>query len=433
VNWQATVTCGSCHGVPPATPSHAFLGTNPPTTSCSGCHAGTVNADGTINTTDGKHVNGNPDFGGGGSGCAGCHGYPSGSGAHAVHFGLVGAETGAAYGETDILEDRYPLATPTTAPSSYAFGCGNCHPTDLVKHFSGTVDIDLAPATAPAGSLKSLNAPTASYDRATGTCSGVYCHSSGQTTPTFVTTPAWRAVDPALGCDGCHTNPPRYPSGGAGTATANSHLQLQEDGYEWGHFLGLVGPWHTSQHGGAVAGEDSSPITCQTCHYETTDPSNTGPSRFYYLDTTGEYVIPGSLSTVAFKASITCTTCHNGVGNTARGTGKILPLRHVNGTRNVVFDARLTLDPTITWLPAAPNKPVQAYWMTSADVRNLWPSYVVWSGTTASFSFATSTYNPATKTCSNIACHLSQTNPVWGKPFLFRTGGIAVNCTQCHP
>ncbi len=42
------------------------------------------------------------------------------------------------------------------------------------------------------------------------TCSGIYCHSSGQATPAYVAaTPAWDAPG-ALRCDGCHANPPNY-------------------------------------------------------------------------------------------------------------------------------------------------------------------------------------------------------------------------------
>jgi predicted CxxxxCH...CXXCH cytochrome family protein len=294
----------------------------------------------------------------------------------------------------------------------------------------GTVEIELYDAAADPAALK-RRSPTASYDRSAKACSNVYCHSSGQEAPAFLTTPGW-ASGAHLACDGCHSNPPRYDSGGPGSATANSHVNLAADGYEYGHFLGIPGPWHvaTNKHGGHLTlGQDAAAITCQTCHSETTDPSNTGPSGFYYLDTTGDYQLPGGASSRTsgdWYARLRCTYCHaSGNANAPLGTGKVLPLRHVNGSRDVVFDARTTV-PDIAWLPAAPNKPSAPYWMTGANPTLPWPSYAVFNGTTVSFSVGPSAYDRTTKTCSNVACHLAE-RPVWG------TRDSAMLCTTCHP
>jgi hypothetical protein len=125
----------------------------------------------------------------------------------------------------------------------------------------------------------------------------------------------------------------------------------------------MPGPFHTSKHGGTWGPtEDASPITCQACHYDTTDPSNTGPGGFYYLDTTGTYAVPGGdpyRISSGWQAAQQCSSCH-GPGSAATGAGKVLPLRHVNGVRDVAFDLRSTL-PAMVWLPAAPNRPTRPY------------------------------------------------------------------------
>jgi predicted CxxxxCH...CXXCH cytochrome family protein len=55
---QGEAACGTCHGVPPATPAHA------PTLTlrdCHTCHAGSVDAFGNI-LTNGRHLDGNVDL-----------------------------------------------------------------------------------------------------------------------------------------------------------------------------------------------------------------------------------------------------------------------------------------------------------------------------------------------------------------------------------
>lgn len=414
--------CAICHGYPP--PSHPAG-----TAACQGCHAPSVLADGTIDLEGGHHVDGALDFGGGGGfACNGCHGFPPPDPAHVRHFGLADATAG--YGDVSVLEDRYPDATPVSAPPVYAFGCGNCHPIDPAKHRDGTMQVEVYDAAAPADSPKGRASPSAGYDAGAKTCSGVYCHSTGQEGPQYVASPGWDS-GAHVGCAGCHANPPAYPSGGPATATANSHLGLGDDGYEFGHFLGMPGPFHTSKHGGGAwgPGEDAAPITCQTCHYDTADPANVGPSGFYWLDTTGTYLVPGGAGDAAWQAQQQCGYCH-GAGGAATGTGKVLPLRHVNGARDVVFDPRSAL-PAIGWLPAAPNTPTAPYWMTSASRTMPYPAWVTWNGSTVSFGVNAATYDPATKSCANVACHLAE-QPVWGTPYLYITNG-GPTCVACHP
>ncbi len=440
--------CTFCHGSPPTTVPHT-----PTSTTCSGCHPDTVLAGGTLKP-GGKHMNGTADFSE--ASCGSCHGFPPATGAHLAHFGVTTADLATAagsvsYGDLGTLETRFPGASPTSAPRAYAFGCGNCHPTDTGRHGDGTLDVDLSPG--PAGSLKARNAPGAAFDAASRTCSGAYCHSSGnEVTPTFVTTPSWTS-GATLGCAGCHGNPPRYLSGGPGTATANSHFGVNVYGDPWGHVAGLPAPSvGIYKHGGWYGGgSDASMVSCQTCHFDTTDPANTGPSGFYYLDTTLDL---DGRSLGGLEGFFACAQCHveGNPGAPARA-GMVLPLRHVNGSRDVQFDARTSL-PAFDGLPAAPDRPTKPYWFTVSYGAAEWDRTLVsWtrdplggtSGATAQFDLSAARYDPRTKSCTNVACHMSQgstrfnpagTGPVdpplvplqWGDTYY----GNPWTCRKCH-
>jgi predicted CxxxxCH...CXXCH cytochrome family protein len=402
--------CGSCHGLPPGPPHPAVAPDG-----CRGCHVDTIREDGTIDVAGGKHVNGAVE-----GGCGGCHALPPASGAHAVHLALGLPPDVATYGDLRLAEDH------PGAPG-YAFGCGHCHPLDFARHAGGGAAalIDLAPAGAPPEGLKARNAADAAFDGASGTCSGTWCHSSGQAEPVFAVSPAWRG-GPGPGCAGCHGNPPRQPNGGPGSATANSHLALADDGYEWGHFAGLPGPFHGTKHGGGFEGEDAAPITCQTCHAETVDPASTGPSGFYWLDTTGDYDLGGALG-------YRCGACH-APGDPVAPTrsGAVRPLRHVNGRRDVDFDARATLSGFAAgWLPGAPDTPTRPYWVTNAAFSESIPAGGTVDGATYSVELSGARYDPATKTCTGVACHLGDA-PVWGRAYTVDAAPPATTCCRCH-
>jgi predicted CxxxxCH...CXXCH cytochrome family protein len=427
--------CAICHGYPPPSHSASF-------TECQRCHATSVLADGSIDLAGGHHIDGKLDFTGGGSGfsCDACHAFPPQDSGHLAHFGLTDAAASGSYGDLAILQDRYPPGTPFAPPDAYAFGCGNCHPLDVAKHMDGQVQAVLYDAAAPAGSLKARASFNAAYDPGTGTCRGTYCHSSGQESPQYVTTPAWRS-GVQLGCDGCHANPPRYTTGAAGSATANTHLLLRQPTapeYQlYGHFT-----WHskyagwtseaTGKHG--VAGEGAAPMTCQTCHYATVDPTSTGPSGFYWLDTTGNYNLVGARATYSCRAS----GCHTGApGGAPQAQGRVLPLRHVNGVRDVAFDPR-SAAPAYAGLPPAPYTPDLPYWVAVLTFKdaNVLPPGATWDppgqttaqAGTVSFALDGASYDPGTKTCSNVACHLKQTSVRWGGSNI----GTYSTCFSCH-
>ncbi len=356
------------------------------------------------------------------SGCERCHAAPPASGAHLRHAG--GRDPAAlAYGGLGLAEDLGPPAS-----ADYAFGCGHCHPLDPASHLNGRVEVEVAPGPGAEGSLKAMSLAGATYDRPTRTCAGVYCHSSGQEVPSFAPSPSWNAPPGALGCGGCHAFPPRYPSGGPGAPDANSHLVFADDEWESGHFGGLPGPWHTSKHGGNWAGQAASPITCQTCHYESVAPG----ASFYWLNTAGDYHLPGgdpTRLTDAIYVNFQCTACHAEGGTAAPGADPASPFRHVNGRRDVTFDPRPALDP-LPWLPAAPNAPTRPTWVTGGapGVSLPDPSIpdAVFEGTTLSMTLASARYDGVSKTCASVACHLQQTSVRWGAPH----GWSA--CMSCH-
>jgi predicted CxxxxCH...CXXCH cytochrome family protein len=410
--------CGTCHGNPPPAP-------HPASADCSTCHPDTVAPDGRIDLAGGAHVNGRLEAD---VDCGACHGVPPPLDAHLAHA-VFPADALPAYGDLGLLE--------TTSPAGgvdYRFGCGHCHPLDPAKHMNRALEVELSPAAAPAGSLRARNSALAAFDRDAGACSGVYCHSGGQAAPVYAVTPGWRS-GASLGCAGCHGNPPAYPSAGPGVPGANSHLGLASGGREWGHYAGLTGPNHMSKHGGGAhpPGEAASPITCQTCHFDTTDPARTGPSGFYWLDTAGQYALAGGDPARAEdpRWQVTqCRTCH-APGGAPEGAGAVRPLRHVNGRADVVFDPRTALPP-YAGLPAAPATPTRPYWVTHATACDPLPADATLDGTTLSFHLAGARFDPATKTCSGVACHLGEP-AVWGRVLV--TGAApdaARSCCRCH-
>lgn len=432
-------TCTSCHGYPPA----AATGHPSPASDCHACHPATVAADNfTIIVTDGvsTHIDGLPTIDPAllTQGCTFCHPQmPPTSGAHASHTSADAVATPAtAYGNTGATAAFSP-----TSATAYAFGCGNCHPLQGGKHLDGILEVELTPDAGTSGTLRGMSSPTAAWEPVGRTCSGVYCHSSGQATPDFgLPTPGWYS-GATLGCNGCHANPPSYASGGAGTATANSHVGLLAEGngltYETGHFGGFPAMYHDGSYHGLGGGKDSSPITCQTCHFATADETNTGAPGFYYLDTTGGCDLGGTGSFTIGGVSVaaySCTACHDGTPP-AQG-GKARPYYHVNGSRDVVFDQRVAFAGTPT-LPAT-YPPKYPYWLQSTKDLS-WVATAVGAsgskddpatGTVVSWNLTSAAWDGPSQTCTSVACHFSRTSVQWGESL--SSDPATGTCLVCH-
>jgi predicted CxxxxCH...CXXCH cytochrome family protein len=341
-----------------------------------------------------------------GGACDGCHyggaggAYPA-TGSHAIHFG--GAVSDAAYGDTKITKDFNSYSTV------YIFNCGNCHPMDPAKHNKGTVDVELYNASAPAGSLKAMNPPSASYDSGTKTCSNVSCHSYNEYTTScssgacsapfrivpyqpcqyssepinlvvtrYYKAPVWGGA--SLTCSGCHQNPPRSTwaaglnglrnDGGLG----NTHSWIDDYGEELGH------NFNATYYG---AGDRCfPPLSCKWCHNDTAKVANTW-SRANWVATLGNVPIDNHST-------------------------------HVSGTPDIAFDTVAPL----------PYKTTPGCYAVSYPLDT--------------FTLAGASYNPATKTCSNVKCHAprlgdpyspGESSVKWGVAYRYWASG---ECTRCH-
>jgi predicted CxxxxCH...CXXCH cytochrome family protein len=250
-------SCGSCHGAPPPAP-------HPSTGACSACHPGTVRADGTIDLAAGKHLNGQLDLGGGGAGCASCHG------------------------------------APPAAPHAQSTACGTCHTgytnvsANPATHLDGIVQ---AVSGHPAGwSARTQHGYAANADLAScrachgadlaGGAVGVSCNSCHGGT-------AWQTS-----CTFCHGDPNRAqhpaapPVGTQGETAASARA---------------VGAHERHLAGGPL----SNPVACAECHAL--------PSSIAHVDGTarvafGALARTGSLSPAFDRATLGCaaTWCHGG-------------------------------------------------------------------------------------------------------------------------
>jgi predicted CxxxxCH...CXXCH cytochrome family protein len=262
VSWTGgAVGCGSCHGNPPA--DHAAG-----STTCSGCHPGTVKPDGTIDVAGGLHVNGfrNGPATGGGAGtyhaagwsapadhgsaakqnlgsCQGCHGVSfdggtSGVSCNACHGGAAWISNctfchgtkSATFGQADLAKAAPPrgaggeTATTDRAVGAHAkhlsggtFGkavaCAECHavPTDLA-HLDGSAAVTFGAAAKRDGAQPVWNGTT---------CASTYCH-GGTLAGGADSAPSWTGGAAEVACGSCHGLPPPAPHTSS-TACAGCH------------------------------------------------------------------------------------------------------------------------------------------------------------------------------------------------------------------
>jgi predicted CxxxxCH...CXXCH cytochrome family protein len=370
--WTVTtplqVYCGSCHGFPPSGhPASAA------TQGCTGCHP----FNGFEPLDPQRHVDGILDVTGGG--CGSCHALPPNTAGHRTH--AVGADP--VYGGLGTAADQ-------VAPTSYALGCGHCHPLDGSKHINGTLEVELFDVTAPPGSWKAKSpsvvpnearyvaGPNPQVDEKNmpftdGTCSNVACHSGKSTLAPTVPVPGtdftfttYPMVYPAyvvtrpdfyrsavwgstLTCAGCHDYPPKstFPQNQAGAG--DSHSFIDANGR---------GNLHMFNH--AVVND---PIPCRACHYSTVHEVAT---------------FTRDAQDVATFADIAIVDVK----------------KHVNGQADVAIN------------------PAEVVTMFGKP-----------------YPLNTMTYDATNKTCNNAACHLNQTSVKWGTPL--RTSNV-YECNSCH-
>jgi predicted CxxxxCH...CXXCH cytochrome family protein len=133
------------------------------------------------------------------TGCATCHGFPPESGAHLAHVqgGAFGKQLACLQCHKDVHQVDEPdhilraNGTPVPPPAEVRFDDPG----------------SLAARTEPGAT----RAAEPGYDRATATCSNIYCHGSGGAlkgaTPAVAAAIPWNAKGVA-GCGSCHGIPP---------------------------------------------------------------------------------------------------------------------------------------------------------------------------------------------------------------------------------
>ncbi len=176
-----SMTCNDCHSSPPA---NHYKGP------CTTCHH-EANDAGTALTTPlpSLHINGKVDLGDGSGRCGACHGTSAdptaaelawpGTGAHARHVG--------------------PTSTTPIA-------CDTCH---VVPDGSAKHPVGKGAATVRFGFAATRGGRRPTYDPATKTCSGTYCHEGNAATRPA---PQWVEAPPSTCSAGiCHATPPPAP------------------------------------------------------------------------------------------------------------------------------------------------------------------------------------------------------------------------------
>ena len=318
------------------------------------------------------------------AGCTACH--PTLSGAHAAHVGTL-PSTVTFYAYTA----NKSAGSELTANTFYAFGCANCHPTDAALHRNGVTDVVLA-QNAAGGSLKAKNLTSAAYNAAAGVCSGVYCHSNGQATPTYAATPAW--VGGTLGsdkCAACHGNSPT--SGAHAAHTVGLHY---DDIYN-----GVFGKYSAAAAVGKPAGHgdpsQSTTLSCNICHNST-------------------------VSVAYNDKNIACASCHNGTRAALKGNAAVTNRAlHVNGARDLSF-----------WTGGAIRSKAQLRDSVFSDYTaggGFWTRNGGYKTGAASYDSARSPLNSSmysAGSCSNIACHNGRTVS-WTADV-----GKGQDCVICH-
>jgi predicted CxxxxCH...CXXCH cytochrome family protein len=367
-------------------------------------------------------------------GCSTCHDTPPQTGAHLVHYNSNGELlTTMVYGDTTI----------ESTADAYKFGCGNCHPLSNVYHQNGTLDVELYNPASPAGSLKAKNPPTAAYTPGSnptsyvkslypdgtytftysdGTCSDVYCH-SGYTVSSSgsVGNPLTISDDPTLFPLGYKLN-----NGFIMDETCSS-VQYAPYAVNSGREYRTTPPWDTT---GTFS-------LCTECHQfplTTWGPSvqaGVGDSHQWYNDSEGWPY--GHANNMDYFSGVPCATCHYTTANHLPGsldnppTASTTYWAMVNGVWVHAYNP-VTIRSRTTHVNGMPD----VNFDTTNGYRYYYPDHI-----NTQVDLSDATFDPATKTCSNVACHYGspfgnyQQKVKWGSPYRGWYGPQA-ECDQCH-
>lgn len=183
--------CGSCHGLPPDTPSHQNLASD-----CSTCHLPTAGPNQTI-ANRATHVDGVLQVTG--LDCTSCHGDMTSS---APPLDLGG---GVDTTDPEVGAHRAHL---NGGAFSAPVPCATCHVVPADTNDPGHLDTP-APAEVTFSGRAAASLATPSFDGNTRRCSDTYCHGAISSLGTN-TDPIWNQPGTA-DCGSCHGIPPAAP------------------------------------------------------------------------------------------------------------------------------------------------------------------------------------------------------------------------------
>jgi predicted CxxxxCH...CXXCH cytochrome family protein len=386
--WTDTtsVTCTSCHGMPPA--GHPPVNGGGTAASCSGCHPQSVDGSGAI-VAGGAHLNGKADVAA--VGCTTCHGDAT----------RVGSMPGA-----DLNLASAPPVPPANAPA-FATGahlghlnpsaatalmgpiaCAECH----------VVPGDAAHATSPPaqkvvfGSLSRTGGAAPTWAAGSAGCAASYCH--GNFTFNGVSganaTPIWTSTA-ALTCTSCHGMPPTGHAAVAAPVTAASCSACHPKAVNADGSMNLVDKGHLNGKA------DTSALGCSSCHGDASRKGNLAGTDVNLVSSPP--VAPPNAPAYAVGAH----------------------LGHVNPTSSSFLMAPIACaecHPTFTDAAHATNPPAQkVVFGTLSRTGGAAPTWAAGSaGCAASYCHGNFSFNGVTG---------SNATPIW-------TTTTALTCTSCH-
>jgi predicted CxxxxCH...CXXCH cytochrome family protein len=444
VAWSApTLSCGSCHGNPPAYQSgspKANSHARHDGYSCSICHA-TTTADGTTIADQSRHVSGAYDLAPGanttfaysfaqaGGSCSAnsCHSdgtYPrSGqvSGSVTIQWGGAAPSCSGCHGNPPLHQSAETRLNSHQSHTKYS--CSACHYlvtsngssiTNRALHANGAYDL----APSPTVAFTAQRYVYSYLGNYTITCNNSSCHNDGTATATGtpVLSQAWTTWGyVGLNCGSCHGNPPAYATG---VPKKNSHSR------------------HTS-------------YGCQACHYSVTTDGTTIADRVLHVNNSYEVTpSPGNTFIYIFATtggSCSGVSCHNDGTGVATGT-------KVNANPSVwgaAFSCASCHGNPPAYANGSPKKnshlgshagigcqlchaavTTTGYSITTPALHNN-NQYNVTAGTGTAFTY---TYSATGGTCTNISCHSDGTSIHTGTT---RSNSVAwgvatLGCSGCH-
>ncbi len=367
--------------------------------------------------------------------CSGCHGGDSSS--------------APASAVINTNKHRAHMNNYTTFGRGNNFKCAECH-AKTVSMASNTV---ITNSTNHINSLKDYSGAKAGgpgkYVAATGVCSNVYCHSSGQATPVFrnmTGSKAWRSTA-KLGCNGCHGNEkgatwstsfgsPNYANKYDATlATANSHEKhtvlagmadsrgcvnchnTTVDGgvankmrdYSSAHLNKVRNIDFDITYAGYSASYKSATKTCSNyCHSNVQTPGGFGPATKYSKPAWGA------------NGTMTCASCHSDMSTLTEPSGLASPDLSLGSHKRHAVDAGFSCSvchgtgysPTTTVVPTHANGKTEISF-TGKGIKTVYSKAV------------NDIPGDAYGSCSTSKCH-GRANRNWG------LNTTTTQCEKCH-